>query len=1824
MMINRPLRIVIVIVVLAGIYKLRVDSANTKKAIALSNNVNTELTKVILEDMDEVLVNLKWDVMLRKVDSLFEDEVFQNVPSLFSLDIPVLVERATSSTQASFDKYISKLTTEQAGILSDKILIITNLSMNKLRETISSYTSDQDILDTFEKNMRVVAASINEKATELVQDNTTKRLERITYIFDQVLEWKSTTYERFLFHALRIKSEMNPGSQLDTWVQLETQTIVSENHIEDVVSTELMEQYIGRSDEFIQLMDEKYGPESSIYSDLGEFFSRRASTVQSVLVSQYSRVFTMRVNTIDGDSLLDDDQKRVLKLFARDTRKASEASNLVVSTSISELEPMYSKYAERLLKELRVVIIASFLEYESISLRSESEGRQTCIVQFYQLRRALNDAFFFEYSKDRLFDINKISTDFEAEFVDMLSSAGENMLSLARTGFIHYMYENARTFLLSRANLFFRDDTIVLNAIKPMMAKLHDDYATIIPLRLQSGIDQEMKEENELARLEVGATLDRFMGNMEYSVVTDLISGVRQSIIDDVLEKVEEIYEDFGKDLNTEFIKESLKPYDFAWFEEQSKPFVDGDEIRFIDMKEHIINQTNARAEIVLKNMREEKSALIDSLFSKVNGFMDSVVGDFRNIIDGTSLQDEDSIRLLNQTLDSTIESMGSFSETIKQSTLVKLEDGLGDAVLELEDVQGVRVRNFFNTKIQLIKDEFATIVTEKITDIYQSHLDDIEGKMNGLAVTARTVFREHVNELVELERNHRADVEEVAAPVMEEEAQRILADYNIVSFGARQSSVELGMKNIVNSAAREVATQRRISLLRFNRKWENARSDFRAQFMEVADESKSSFRRDIIDVTIFAKDLAVDIMGHVDVVIDALERDLFAALDTQYTSIIDSVIGTDDNDLPSEISLSDVVFSPGIMELSDTPVLPSAAFIKDSQPETEDSIRGEDGQVLPAVDEDTGLSTLDIVLALMPWDDWLKSKIDEIVAAVVFEMQDELKQNTCRNNKPPCREGWVQFTNSWDVECCRFDPVAQGFPYWQVTRMLAKEILLSLVLDLGTIIETSGKIAKKVGGSKAGKLAAKGLAKGQKAMAKSMQKLAGKSAKSMTKSIKLAGKFAGKAMKKTASTVGVKIASRVGTKLAAKGAAIGAKAFAKLGMGPLGIALMIFDVLSLVLDLWDPSGYNDSQTNGKLKGERDPIEKQYHEALVDEGFESPLLADPMFHMSPTEQAETYSNIVMDWFQDSVTDFMTRNEANFEVMPDSESTEVISAEYQRLATQLEEDPNLVVSLIAAKLDNVFLQDIDVRHNHVHPYAKDNKESNRVHTKKDNFTPSSGIMEIVLNKTGVAAFNRFHQNKVKFIDSLRWNPMYRFIKREHDYFRVLDIHHNRGEFAKTGTYTSAEAYELDKGNMFGNPIPTLEHSKQYALELNLRADVLESQNRKGSIFSGDSEIDNRAESAKLRAFAAEILSKVSKGWILVLVDPEEEFWIQYSPDKSLDELLDRSTYMATHDKILAEGRAEHELTVDSLISVHIDEITPADADIFKFDDLKIAHLSKTPSNWVTQNGKQCLKYPLGELVPEEQKVCYTLDKIPVVPTWLPSYSDLKSQFEAVIEEQHELDHNEEMAVVVATQIESIKAEKQRRKDIETQREQKLASLSRRARIKQLKTNGEKDQAEIDRKREAVMPEFAVFLNGYGQSSPLYNIYEGCLIAGKGVTYNERKGLCNFTESYCTRFGMDFFYNSELGTYDCEIGRGQQIAEFIFGTTITRSFKRGGQALGASQLKRATKKVGRSNKALGMRKIYQGVRVSDIQDGEAFNYLDSSASIKAIESLGLSGF
>lgn len=357
-----------------------------------------------------------------------------------------------------------------------------------------------------------------------------------------------------------------------------------------------------------------------------------------------------------------------------------------------------------------------------------------------------------------------------------------------------------------------------------------------------------------------------------------------------------------------------------------------------------------------------------------------------------------------------------------------------------------------------------------------------------------------------------------------------------------------------------------------------------------------------------------------------------------------------------------------------------------------------------------------------------------------------------------------------------------------------------------------------------------------------------------------------------------------------------------------------------------------------------------------------------------------------------------------------------------------------------------------------------------------------------------------------------------------------------------------------------------------------------------------------------------------------VDAEEEFWVQYEPNKLPFQLLRRSSYQQAHQEFAEASEIDYEKAIDTLIALQVEEETPEGDPKVSITDIKVIHLAKESSNWTTLvDGTEVLMYPLWDTIDDSEKIKYTLATIPTVPSWVRPYQEMFDELAAIAEEDYAAIHAENQRLVGEAY--------QQAHDAETLRLEEKAEDSGMT-VEEVIS----EESVEGRSTEPDQPEFAVFLNGYGQRSPLYSIYNECQQLGHGVYYDAKKGLCNFTQSYCDRYGVDFFYNNELGVYDCQASLGMIAAEYIFGTTITRSTRRGWRDInngsnnvtdpnapvGSSKPNKRNNKLGTCRKALGSVKMPGGVAVKAVQNGDNLNHVGTITALDTISKLGLSGF
>jgi hypothetical protein len=83
---------------------------------------------------------------------------------------------------------------------------------------------------------------------------------------------------------------------------------------------------------------------------------------------------------------------------------------------------------------------------------------------------------------------------------------------------------------------------------------------------------------------------------------------------------------------------------------------------------------------------------------------------------------------------------------------------------------------------------------------------------------------------------------------------------------------------------------------------------------------------------------------------------------------------------------------------------------------------------------------------------------------------------------------------------------------------------------------------------------------------------------------VNAAAKIGARRITRSAVAKGAPVAVKASARALSVGASGLSKALLKVSTGPIGAALLAFDVISLALDIWDPAGYNETLDNAQLE----------------------------------------------------------------------------------------------------------------------------------------------------------------------------------------------------------------------------------------------------------------------------------------------------------------------------------------------------------------------------------------------------------------------------------------------------------------------------------------------------------------------------------------------------------------------------------------------------------------------------------------------------------------
>ena len=218
--------------------------------------------------------------------------------------------------------------------------------------------------------------------------------------------------------------------------------------------------------------------------------------------------------------------------------------------------------------------------------------------------------------------------------------------------------------------------------------------------------------------------------------------------------------------------------------------------------------------------------------------------------------------------------------------------------------------------------------------------------------------------------------------------------------------------------------------------------------------------------------------------------------------------------------------------------------------------------------------------------------------------------QYTCpRDNVPPCRKiGYVaQNIVGLKTQCClppisskklsiidilkdQLVPLAIAIGILIATNFIAKQITRILVATyhvIKEILKTIGKFVAKI-------------------IKKILTKIGTKFA------LKLAEKIGTKISQTIAVKIAIKIAEAMAIKMTVKISAGVAKCVAFAAIPVVGWAIALFEAFNLLIDIWDPGGYNKLQFQSDMMDNRNTINETFDDALKKSGQKVPVEIDMM------------------------------------------------------------------------------------------------------------------------------------------------------------------------------------------------------------------------------------------------------------------------------------------------------------------------------------------------------------------------------------------------------------------------------------------------------------------------------------------------------------------------------------------------------------------------------------------------------------------------------------
>ena len=1402
------------------------------------NKEKKDLILSLKNEMDEVVVNIinsyveKWNNFIEEVFLLKLDSMFIDLKQTFE----GLLEDIEEDIKEEMAEYYSKISSDKKKLILESIPV-------------------------------------------LMSNNIKSREERITGFYEIISSGITSQYGRLITTGKLIQNDFLLTNQAKNYIENEIQesivNIMDRDLEFSIILSSPEEQIEFRSLNFETANETR----TSIQSEIS--FRSEKNHIPRIIENRASDVFIARFKRIENDSILSDDQKTTLKEFAQSSYTGLvenlENSNKVYESS--EMEGYAFNYLQKILPKVNAYMESVFSEFSSILNRAKIEGSISCHTQFFQLRRSMDDHLFFEIAKQEEFDIESTKSKFWEMYDNEMEVAREKMIQFVRLDRISIIYDDSINYLSALLSLFFYSDSLILDKMNSFTYEFHEKLADIVGNSIEEGIEEVFENEKNESKEIVTQVFDEFIENIKVGQVSFMISEMMDIVKEEVNAKFDYIQSEIIPGLVTEFRSSTIEPFNFTWMEEVQKQYVTGEGITDIDfngMRIFTVKEMNKLAEFKVDEYIGLVNELSDVQIISIGDSMDPFIEMITTKISESEIDDIEKEALM-ASLSSTKNDALSFLNSVKTSLVVFLNSLIQVEIESMDKIMDETTQSFFDTTQQVIVEQFIEWANNETTNIWNNSITDLVDTQKQLAQEAKETFRSHIFDLVSLELDHRKQIESSSNENVKLQAENVLQEYDIVSYGYNKFGIRDSIVANVQLSISELRNARNSDIRELNQEYSIKTILFRRKYTETGQQKITDFNKIYSGTITKAYERFSDILNidGVSSALKQLEGPTRKSLTEQYNTLVSNSISNFENDLPI-VNMTNICYPYGLIQLADKeeddlqsimePYLLEQQKNLDGQ-EFEDDENVEDEEDLP---EQTGILTHDnIAYSMADYDSWFDGIMEKAIEDMEAEIDEGLRENTC-NNKPTCgtsecsdtelscREHYSLVRNQYGVMCCKFDPssdVKSNIP--ALRRLIFEEICIMVLTDPSFYTFTAkgaSVLASSVG---------KNLAKFTR-----VQNMLTKISASGKNTFAKANAYVGR---KVANKTGFKFGKQIGKSLATKFGTVTAKtalknvvitgALKKLGKslasGPFAAAMFAFDAFSLLLDIVDPHGYNDVDSLENIATFRDMVLSYYNAALEAEGIKAPMVSNTLYNIDPEKQGEFVYDLFMEWYTNEINLGMSANEEKWSYMSNSAALEDYFAMLAEIG-QKSEDDSFIPKLIFENTEDTIL---------VRASSTVGTDPSIIGTDSDPDYDSVNKrhrLVVSLNEIGVEKSNNFNKIKTEFMNILVKQHMYRWVKLENGY-RV---------------YQKLSTSEKDKA---------------------------------------EREINRRRRLRSTGDISEEELNSIvlyKAGWILERVDPEVEFWIQhrYKQENGNDEYQSTENFYKVWEWLHEQNKTDYETRI----------------------------------------------------------------------------------------------------------------------------------------------------------------------------------------------------------------------------------------------------------------------------------------------------------------------